>query len=154
MTVGSIVNGGHVFLQQPLHPSFPSLNTMQQCMNQSYNMVETPQLPEITANAICVAAVQENWYRVQVMSHNAENNSCLVKYLDYGGYASISVVNLRQIRTDFMGVPFQSIECVLSNVKPIGMFRMFSFQKRLLHICFIFQMSRGGKKKHRKFCTA
>lgn len=119
VAISSIVNGGHVFLQQPLHPSFPSLNTMQQCMNQSYNMIETPQLPEITENAICVAAVQDNWYRVQVVSHNAENNSCLVKYLDYGGYASVSIINLRQIRTDFMGVPFQSIECVLSNVKPI-----------------------------------
>lgn len=119
VAISSIVNGGHVFLQQPLHPSFPSLNTMQQCMNQSYNMIETPQLPEITENAICVAAVQDNWYRVQVVSHNAENNSCLVKYLDYGGYASVPIINLRQIRTDFMGVPFQSIECVLSNVKPI-----------------------------------
>lgn len=119
VAVSSIVNGGHVFLQQPLHPSFPSLNTMQQCMNQSYNMIETPQLPEITENAICVAAVQDNWYRVQIVSHNADNNSCLVKYLDYGGYASVPIINLRQIRTDFMGVPFQSIECVLSNVKPI-----------------------------------
>lgn len=119
VAISSIVNGGHVFLQQPLHPSFPSLNTMQQCMNQSYNTIDTPQLPEITENAICVALVQENWYRVQVVSHNAESNSCLVKYLDYGGYASVSVINLRQIRTDFMGVPFQSIECVLSNVKPI-----------------------------------
>lgn len=119
VTISSIVNGGHVFLQQPLHPSFPSLNRMQQCMNQSYNMIETPQLPEVTENAICVAAVQDNWYRVQVVSHNAENKTCLVKYLDYGGYASVPIVNLRQIRTDFMGVPFQSIECVLSNVKPI-----------------------------------
>lgn len=120
VTVCSIVNGGHVFLQQPLHPSFPSLNTLQQCMNKSYNMIETPQLPEITENAICVAAVQDSWYRVQTVSHDAENQCCLVKYLDYGGYASVPVTNLRQIRTDLMGVPFQSIECVLSNVKPNG----------------------------------
>lgn len=120
VTVCSIVNGGHVFLQQPLHPSYPSLNKMQQCMNQSYNMVETPQLPEITENAICVAVVQESWFRVQIVSHNAENQYCLVKYLDYGGYANVPVTNLRQIRTDFMVVPFQSIECVLSNVKPTG----------------------------------
>nr|XP_029714202.1 A-kinase anchor protein 1, mitochondrial-like isoform X4 [Aedes albopictus]XP_029714203.1 A-kinase anchor protein 1, mitochondrial-like isoform X4 [Aedes albopictus]XP_029714205.1 A-kinase anchor protein 1, mitochondrial-like isoform X4 [Aedes albopictus] len=120
VTVCSIVNGGHVFLQQPLHPSYPSLNTMQHCMNQSYNMIEAPQLPEITENAICVAVVQDSWYRVQIVSHNAEDQTCLVKYLDYGGYANVPVTNLRQIRTDFMGVPFQSIECVLSNVKPNG----------------------------------
>lgn len=118
VTVCSIVNGGHVFLQQPLHPSYPSLNTLQQCMNKSYNMTETPQLPEIIENAICVAAVQENWYRVQIVTHDTENQCCLVKYLDYGGYANAPVAKLRQIRTDLMGVPFQSIECVLSNVKP------------------------------------
>lgn len=120
VAVCSVVNGGHVFLQQPLHPSFPSLNTMQHCMDQSYNMHETPQLPEITENAICVAGVHGSWYRVQIVSHNAEEQYCLVKYLDYGGYASVPVASLRQIRTDLMGVPFQSIECVLSNVKPIG----------------------------------
>lgn len=120
VSVSSIVNGGHVFLQQPLHPSFPSLNTLQQCLNQSYNMTETPQLPEITENAICVTAVQGNWFRVQIVSHSPEDQHCLVKYLDYGGYANVPVTSLRQIRTDFMAVPFQSIECVLSNVKPCG----------------------------------
>lgn len=118
VSVSSIVNGGHVFLQQPLHPSFPSLNTLQQCLNQSYNMTETPQLPKITENAICVSAVQGSWYRVQIVSHSPEDQHCLVKYLDYGGYANVSVSSLRQIRTDFMAVPFQSIECVLSNLKP------------------------------------
>lgn len=120
VSVSSIVNGGHVFLQQPLHPSFPSLNTLQQCLNHSYNMTETPQLPEITENAICVTAVQGNWFRVQIVSHSPEDQHCLVKYLDYGGYANVPVTSLRQIRTDFMAVPFQSIECVLSNVKPSG----------------------------------
>lgn len=118
VTISSIVNGGHVFLQQTLHPSFPSLNTMQQCLNQSYNMIETPQLHEITENSVCVVAVQGSWYRVQIVSHNAVDQHCIVKYLDYGGYVNVPVSSLRQIRTDFMGVPFQSIECVLSNVKP------------------------------------
>lgn len=120
VSISSIVNGGHVFLQQPLHPSFPSLNTLQQCLNQSYNMNKTPQLPEITENAICVSAVQGSWYRVQIVSHSSEDQHCLVKYLDYGGYANVPVTSLRQIRTDFMAVPFQSIECVLSNLKPSG----------------------------------
>lgn len=120
VSVSSIVNGGHVFLQQPLHPSFPSLNTLQQCLNQSYNTNETPQLPEITENAICVCAVQGSWFRVQIVSHSSEDQHCLVKYLDYGGYANVPATSLRQIRTDFMAVPFQSIECVLSNVKSSG----------------------------------
>lgn len=122
VAISSIATGGHVFLQQPLHPTFPSLNTLQQCMIQNYNMIEAPLLPEITANAICVVMVQGSWYRVQIVSHNKGDEHCLVKYLDYGGFASVAVSNLRQIRTDFMAVPFQSIECVLSNVKPNGDF--------------------------------
>lgn len=120
VSISSIVTGGHVFLQQPLHPTFPSLNTMQQCMIQNYNMIEAPLLPEITDNAICVVMVQGSWYRVQIVSHNKGDQHCLVKYLDYGGFANVAVSSLRQIRADFMGVPFQSIECVLSNVKPHG----------------------------------
>lgn len=120
VTISSIVNGGHVFLQQPLHPSFPSLNTMQQCLNQIYNLNDAPKLPKITENAVCVTSLQGIWCRVQIVSHFPEEEYCLVRYLDYGGYGNVSTSNLRQIRTDFMGVPFQSIECVLSNLKPKG----------------------------------
>ncbi|XP_053684070.1 A-kinase anchor protein 1, mitochondrial [Sabethes cyaneus] len=120
VSISSIITGGHVFLQQPLHPTFPLLNTMQQCMIQNYNMIEAPLLPEIIENAICVVMVHGSWYRVQIISHNKENQHCLVKYLDYGGFANVAVSSLRQIRANFMGVPFQSIECVLSNVKPYG----------------------------------
>ncbi|XP_055523609.1 A-kinase anchor protein 1, mitochondrial [Wyeomyia smithii] len=120
VSISSIITGGHVFLQQPLHPTFPLLNTMQQCMIQNYNMIEAPSLPEITDNAICVVMVQGSWYRVQIVSHDKEGQRCLVKYLDYGGFISVATSGLRQIRADYMGVPFQSIECVLSNVKPKG----------------------------------
>ena len=62
---------------------------------------------------------------------------CDIKYLDYGGYHSISVDSLRQIRTDFLSLPFQvitdcclhyemktnplhiqAIECYLANINP------------------------------------
>lgn len=120
VAISSVVNGGHVFLQQPLHPSFPSLNTMQKCLNQSYNTIETPPLTKVTENEWCVAFVQDSWYRVQVVSNDAAEQNCLVKYLDYGGYSNVPVSCLRKIKADFMAVPFQSIECVLSNVKPIA----------------------------------
>lgn len=42
---------------------------------------------------------------------------CEVKYLDFGGYLSVSSSELRQIHADFMSVPFQAIECVMSNIR-------------------------------------
>lgn len=120
VTISTIISGGHVFLQQPLHPSYPSLNVLQQYMNQTYSMSEAPPLPNIIKDSICVVSVQNNWYRVQIVSHNPQTQSCLVKYLDFGGYISVLANELRQIRTDFMTVPFQAMECLLSNLRPKG----------------------------------
>lgn len=109
-----------MFLQQPLHPSYPSLNLLQKYMNATYSMAEAPLLPEVIDDAICVVSVMGNWYRVQILSHNPQTLSCLVKYLDHGGYVSVLASDLRQIRTDFMNVPFQAVECLLSNIRPKG----------------------------------
>ncbi|XP_063707144.1 A-kinase anchor protein 1, mitochondrial [Culicoides brevitarsis] len=127
VVISSIMSGGHVFLQQPLHPSYPQLNVLQMCMNQSYSVIETPNLLQnIVEDAVCAAPIlapdnTTNWYRVQIISHNPETETCLVKYLDYGGYVSVYAKDLRQIRTDFMTVPFQATECLLSNIKPTGL---------------------------------
>lgn len=118
VTVSSIITGGHLFLQQPLHPSFPWLNTLNKCMNQSYSAGDTPMLPEDVTGAICAGRVQNMWYRVQIISQFAD--SYIVKFLDYGGYTCIQSSELRQIRADFMTMPFQAIECVMSNIQPAG----------------------------------
>lgn len=94
-------------------------------MNQSYTFGDAPQLIEVVDDAVCAVPVlgtdgATNWYRVQIISHNPETETCLVKYLDYGGYVSVSTHDLRQIRADFMTVPFQAIQVMLGNIKPVG----------------------------------
>lgn len=37
--------------------------------------------------------------------------------MDFGGFLSVSSSDLRQIHADFMSVPFQAIECVMSNIR-------------------------------------
>ncbi|XP_053680305.1 A-kinase anchor protein 1, mitochondrial [Anopheles nili] len=119
VAVSCIITVGHLFVHQPLHPTYLALNGMQNSLNQSYTLSEAPALPEIIPNAVCVAFAAGTWYRAQVVQHNAESNLVLVKYLDYGGYSMLPQQNLRQIRKDFIAVPFQSKECVLSNIQPI-----------------------------------
>lgn len=41
-------------------------------------------------------------------------------YVDYGGYARVPASSLRQIRADFMTLPFQAVECVLANITPLS----------------------------------
>lgn len=86
-------------------------------MNQWYTRTSAPELPDIIDSAICAVCVQDNWYRVQIVSHNSQTKSCVVKYLDFGGYLTITSSELRQIHADFMSVPFQAIECVMSNIR-------------------------------------
>lgn len=89
-------------------------------MNQWYSRTSAPELPEIIDSAICSVCVQDNWYRVQIVSHNSQTKTCVVKYLDFGGYLTITSSELRQIHADFMSVPFQAIECVMSNIRAPG----------------------------------
>lgn len=42
-----------------------------------------------------------------------------MKFLDYGGFAYVENSKLRQIRGDFMLLPFQAAECVLANIKSV-----------------------------------
>lgn len=118
VSISTIVSGGHVFLQQPLHPSYPALTSLQCRMNQWYSVTQAPELPQIIDGAICCAkGTDGNWYRVQIMSHD-DVGQCVIKYLDFGGYSTVDASELRQIHADFMHVPFQAIECLLSNIRP------------------------------------
>jgi A-kinase anchor protein 1, mitochondrial len=46
----------------------------------------------------------------------AEEVVCDIKFVDYGGYMTLPASALRQIRTDFMMLPFQATECYLADV--------------------------------------
>lgn len=123
VVISAILNGGHVFLQQQSHPTFQQLQALHAVMAQSYASGDSPAMHVLDADSICVAPVAGVWYRVVIAScHLAADGQqmCLVKFLDFGGFVTVAAADLRQIRTDFMALPFQSIECVLSNLRPIG----------------------------------
>lgn len=121
VVVSAILSGNHVFVQHPLHPSHPSLHALQKGMFDSYSNMEAPLLPSIEISAVCVIPINDIWYRVQIVDVDAEDEErCVVKFLDFGGYMNVTFSSLRQIRTDFMALPFQATECILSNIEPIG----------------------------------
>ncbi|EDW05516.1 A-kinase anchor protein 1, mitochondrial [Drosophila mojavensis] len=121
VSVTAVLSGNHVFVQHPLHPSHPSLHALQKNMLDSYSSMEAPKLPSIEISAVCVLPINGGWYRVQIVDNdpNDVEERCVVKFLDFGGYMNVSFSVLRQIRTDFMTLPFQATECILSNVEPI-----------------------------------
>lgn len=122
VVVSSLIEPGHFFVQQPTHPSFTSLARLDQYMLAVYNQTNgVPSLPRpIEDGVICAAPVMDGWFRAQTVEKYDENDEVLVKFVDYGGYLRIGAADLRQIRSDFMTLPFQAIECTLANVKPIN----------------------------------
>ncbi|GBM27882.1 A-kinase anchor protein 1, mitochondrial [Araneus ventricosus] len=118
--LSSLVSAGHFFLQQPTHPTYPSLSTLDQCMINCYSQLDTPLLPHpVEPGVICAAPVLRGWYRAQVI-HVYENDvDCELKFVDYGGFSTSPISSLRQIRSDFMSLPFQASECYLAGVRPV-----------------------------------
>lgn len=117
--VSWVVSGGHMFVQQPVHPSHPNLALLEKCMWHTYERTQAPELPPAMhgRDAVCVVKCGGKWLRAQVGLEAA--GECVVKFLDYGGFATIARTDMRQIRADFMSVPFQATECVLANVRPL-----------------------------------
>ncbi|CAB3242261.1 unnamed protein product [Arctia plantaginis] len=114
-----LVSAGHFFLQQPLHPTFPSLHALHRLMAATYQNPEVPSLPSpVKEGSICAAPTENNWYRAQVMSTSEENETSVVKLVDFGGYLTVDNDQLKQIRSDFMTLPFQATEAMLAFVKP------------------------------------
>ncbi|KAJ2952726.1 hypothetical protein O0L34_g7076 [Tuta absoluta] len=114
-----LVSAGHFFLQQPLHPTFPSLHALHRLMAATYQNPDVPSLPRpVKEGSICAAPTENNWYRAQVISTSEETDTSVVKLVDFGGYLTVDNDQLKQIRSDFMTLPFQATEALLAFVKP------------------------------------
>lgn len=119
--VASLVDGGHLFLQLPTHPTYAALERLNQFMNRCYSQPGmVPQLPRpLIVGVICAAPVMEGWYRAVIVAVSEETDECEIKFVDYGGFSQVPGNLLRQIRSDFMTLPFQAIEVYLANITPL-----------------------------------
>uniref|UniRef100_V9KIL0 Tudor and KH domain-containing protein n=2 Tax=Callorhinchus milii TaxID=7868 RepID=V9KIL0_CALMI len=59
------------------------------------------------------------WYRARVLDF-LPNGSADLYYVDYGDNGEVPVNRLQALRSDFLSLPFQAIECSLDRVQPIG----------------------------------
>lgn len=69
---------------------------------------------------IYIASNIRYFYGFILLIPDEETETSYVKFLDYGGFAYVENSKLRQIRGDFMLLPFQAAECVLSNIKSLN----------------------------------
>ncbi|POI23542.1 hypothetical protein CIB84_012710, partial [Bambusicola thoracicus] len=60
-----------------------------------------------------------NWYRAQVLG-TLENGNFDLYYVDFGDNGEAPREALRVLRSDFLSLPFQAIECSLAGIVPVG----------------------------------
>ncbi|KAH7731394.1 Protein C56G2.1 a [Aphelenchoides avenae] len=119
--ISAPVDAGHFFVQLPTHPSFSHLQRLDYYMLNVYSQVTgAPELPKpCNPGVLCAAPAYNGWFRAITLLYDESQDEMLVRFVDYGGFARIPRADLRQIRTDFMTLPFQAIECYLAHVQPV-----------------------------------
>lgn len=121
--MSSLITAGHFFLQQPTHPTYPALSHLDNAMSMSYADVTPPVTEPLVGMIVAVPVNHElfkGWFRAMIVGVNGEIGCCDVKFVDYGGYSRVPTTSMRQMRADFMPLPFQASECLLSDVLPVG----------------------------------
>ncbi|KAM8797189.1 A-kinase anchor protein 1, mitochondrial [Eudromia elegans] len=115
------INAGHMFVQQHTHPTFHVLRSLDQQMYVCYTQPGIPTLPTpVKVGVICAApGLDGAWWRAQIVGYFKESDEVEIRYVDYGGYDRVKIDTLRQIRSDFVTLPFQGAEVLLDNVVPL-----------------------------------
>ncbi|XP_075439323.1 tudor and KH domain-containing protein isoform X2 [Ascaphus truei] len=78
-------------------------------------------MPEIRVGDIVAAPfhMDKFWYRAEVLGF-LENRNVDLYYVDYGDNWETSRDNLFPLRSDYLSLPFQAIECSLTGIAPAG----------------------------------
>lgn len=124
VVVTSVTDAGRFFVQWHVDFLQQQIQDLHQNMMLCYGQGAAPlilPLPQPIVLGTCCAApdyTYTGWYRAQIVAFT-NPDEVEVKYLDYGGYGRISASSLRQLRADFLSLPFQAIECYLANVVPL-----------------------------------
>lgn len=109
-----------VFINNPtdffvqVNPDYLELDGYSQNIAAYYeNGGETMQVSEIQRGVCCIAqySADSTWYRALIES--VEENSAMVKFIDYGNTESVDFTKIKVIQDEFLKLPMQAIHCKL-----------------------------------------
>ncbi|MCJ8742238.1 hypothetical protein PDJAM_G00079760 [Pangasius djambal] len=122
----------YLFIQQHTHPTYYGLRSLAEQMLFCYCHSGCPSLPTpVEAGVLCAARSPDGaWWRAQVIQHYKDSNVVQIRYVDYGGYVTVNLNSLKQIRSDFVALPFQASEVMLENIAPLPGKGTFSFEAK------------------------
>ncbi|XP_076164200.1 tudor and KH domain containing protein papi [Ptiloglossa arizonensis] len=110
------------FWIQVVGPGTTALDKLVLEMTAYYNEEENRELhilKNVTLGQVVAAkfSFDEQWYRAEVIS-TPEDGQCEVYFVDYGDHEIIQLDYVLELRTDFLSLRLQAIECSLANIKP------------------------------------
>lgn len=116
------------FWVQIVGPKATELDCLVEEMTEYYGKIENRALhvlDEVKEGDLVAATFlyDKKWYRAEVLkiieTESAETQAELY-YVDYGDTDTVSCKDLYELRTDFLRLHFQAIECFLARVEPNG----------------------------------
>ncbi|KAM9251964.1 tudor and KH domain-containing protein [Cariama cristata] len=119
--VSAAENPSHFWIQIIGHRSL-HLDKLTAEMRQYYQSSScAAELLTVQAGDIVAAPYMDgsDWYRARVLG-TLENSNFDLYYVDFGDNGEVPREALRALRTDFLSLPFQAIECSLAGVVPAG----------------------------------
>ncbi|NXK15371.1 TDRKH protein, partial [Herpetotheres cachinnans] len=119
--VSAAENPNHFWIQIIGHRSL-QLDKLTTEMRQYYQSSDrVAELPAVQAGDIVAAPYMDgrDWYRARVLG-TLENGNFDLYYVDFGDNGEAPREALRALRSDFLSLPFQAIECSLAGIVPAG----------------------------------
>lgn len=74
----------------------------------------------LVEDQIVAVFLLDKWMRALIVEPDPKGEATAVRLLDHGGYWSVNHSAMRQIRNDYLSLPFQAIEVYLAHVRPIN----------------------------------
>ncbi|NXW99721.1 TDRKH protein, partial [Larus smithsonianus] len=119
--VSATENPNHFWVQIVGHRSL-QLDKLTAEMGQYYQSCgHAAELSTVQAGDIVAAPYADDgeWYRARVLG-TLENGNFDLHYVDFGDNGEAPREALRALRSDFLSLPFQAIECSLAGIVPVG----------------------------------
>lgn len=118
------------FWLQVAGPRAVELDHLVEQMTEFYQQEENKELHKLRELSVgqLVAApftFDGKWYRAEVIEvteddYDPDESDVTLLYVDYGDSSALKRKQVFELRTDFLRLRFQAIECSLANVKPSG----------------------------------
>lgn len=119
VTVSYVVDSHRVFIQNRMNPTFEGLQHLQDEMQSIFTIEQARPLSRpISPGSILGVFYQSKWLRCQVITYSSQDDTCDILFVDHGGYKTVPITHLRELKPEMLFLPFQTVQVYLDGINP------------------------------------